>query len=323
MEASSAGRGRTPGGLNINGALNKLSLTHNITGGSGNNTTSQVDINGAVNSLFVGGSITGGGGNNTGTLSIFGLLKTTTIEGSVMGSSSGATKITNTGYIQADGIGTMVIDGSLTAGTPGPGGLDTSGAIRSTVAIGSITIGSLVGNAANPAIVSAVGKASLLGNATSDVAIGTIKVLGMSNFADILAGYSTDTSTSLLGAGVNADAQIGTVTIGGAVSGTNIIAGVGPGANGFGTAGSGMLSGIGVADLPTIVSKISKIVLSTGISPTSIGGDSYGISAQNIVSATIGGTKVALTTGADNDTFALGKDHQLPTAGGDAFLYEV
>jgi hypothetical protein len=317
------GSGADSGELNINGALNKLSITHNITGGSTTDSVSQIDINGALNSLFVGGSITGGGGDNTGTVSVFGLLKKTTIEGSVIGSSSGATKLTNTGYIQAAGIGTMVIDGSLTAGTPGPGGLDTSGAIRSTVSIGSITLGSLQGNAANPAIVSAVGKASLLGKATSDVAIGNIKVAGVSSFADILAGYSTDTSTSLLGAGVNADAQIGTVTIVGTVSGTNIIAGVGPGANGFGTAGSGMLSGIGVADLPTIVSKISKIVLGSGISPTASGSDSYGISAQDIVSASVGGTKVALTAGADNDTFALGKDHQLPAGSGDTFLYEV
>jgi len=269
--------------------------------------------------------MTGGSASFTGSIGINGLLKTASIGKNITGSDSGAMMLVNTGYLQADGIGKMTVGGALTAGTAGAGGLDTSGAIRSSVSIGSLTIGSLVGNATNPAIISAVGQARLIGNAKSDVAINTLKVTGNSAYADILAGYSPDTqnSTALLGTGVNADAQIGTVTIGGNFEATNIIAGVGQGTTGFGTAGSAALSGAGVADLPSIISKISKVIIEGTVIPTTNNSDSYGIAAQYIVSATISKTKLTLLAGPDNDTFANGKELQLPATTGDVFLYEV
>lgn len=316
------GSGASSGSININGAVSRLSLTHSLTGGSGTS-SGVISVNGALPSLLIGGSVTGGSADNTGTISAFGLLKTATIQGSVIGSSSGATKLTNTGYIQAAGIGSMTVGGALQAGTVGAGGIDTSGAIRSTASIGSITLGSILGNAANPAVISAVGTAALTGSPHSDLALGTVKVLGNATYANLLAGYNTDTSSSPLGTGVNADAQIGTVSIGGNLSGTNIIAGVAPGTGGFGTASSTALSGAGVADLPSLISKISKVVIAGSVIPTASNSDSFGIAAQYIASASVGGAKISLLSGPDNDTFAAGRQKQLPASTGDVFLYEV
>jgi hypothetical protein len=320
------GSGANSGSINVGGTLGSLTLTHGLTGGSGSS-SGMIEVNGALNFLTIGGSVTGGSADNTGTISVFGLLNSANIKGGITGSSSGATMLTNTGYVQASGIGAMVVGGALTAGTAGSGGLDTSGAIRSTAAIRSITVGSLVGNATNPAIISAVGQANLALNATSDVTIGTVTVKGAATYGDILAGYSTDTNngTDPLGTGVNADAQIGTVIIGGNLTATNIIAGVGPGTTGFGTAGSAALSGAGVTDLPSIISRISTIIITGSVTPTASTTDSFGIAAQYIVGATVSGKHLALAAGADNDTFAAAKDQRLPllNASGDVFLYEV
>jgi hypothetical protein len=323
------GSGEQSGSIFVDGLTGRVTLTQDLTGGSGTE-AGVIEINGALNSLVIGGNptggnVTGGTADNTGNILIFGLLRRAEIKGNLTGSSSGATMLTDTGYVQTNGIGVMTIGGALTAGTAGSGGLDTSGAVRSSVAIGSITVGSLEGNATNPAIISAVGPANLAATAKTDVAIGSVTVKAGATYGDILAGYNTDTQngTEPLGTGVNANAQIGTVTIDGDLMATNIIAGAGPGTTGFGTAGSGMLSGAGVADLPSIISKISRIVITGTVTPTASLTDSYGIAAQYIVNASVDGTKLALVAGADNDTFASGNEHVLGGANGDVAVYEV
>jgi len=321
------------GSISVSGSLGSISVAHDIDGGSGQN-TGILQVSGAINSLLVHGNLSGGTGNFSGNIFSAGALKSATIGGSIIGSSVDGATLVNTGYVQAGGIGTMVVGDALVSGTVSNKGLlDTSGSIRSTVSIGSLTIGAIEGNATNPAIISAVGLARLVGTATTDVAIGTLKVIGNStlkvganvSYADILAGYSTDTqnSTALLGTGVNADAQIGTIQINGNLLATNIVAGVGADTNGlFGTAGSSALSGKGVADLPSIISKISNIIVG-GVSE---GPDAaYGIAAQYVANATVGGVKVKLAPGADNDTFAKTAAHPLAGATGNTneILYEV
>jgi hypothetical protein len=329
------GSGASSGSISVDGSVGSLTIAHDLIGSSGSSSGS-VSINGGLNALAIDGTVglMGGSADNTGTISVLGPLRSANIHAGVTGSSSGAVKLTNTGYIQADSIGVMVLGGALTSGTAGSGGLDTSGAIRSTSSIGSITVGSIVGNATNPAIISAVGQASLSANATRDIAIGSITVKGpgigtgpVTSYADILAGYNTDTTdpgSTLLGTGVNADAQIGTVKINGDITATNIIAGVGPGATGFGTSGSAALSGTGVTDLPGIVSKISQIIITGKVVSTSNPADTFGIAAQYIVSASYDGTPLALVPGPDNDTFAHGVSAlPIPVGASDTFLYEV
>jgi hypothetical protein len=250
--------------------------------------------------------------------------------GNIQGSNnSGAAILTNTGYLQCNAINSLTVGGALTSGAnTGTGSLDTSGAIRSSTYITSLTLGNIAGHASNPAIISAVGQANVPYGATSDVAIGSLTVKSNAVWGDILAGYSTDTqnSTVLTGTGVNADAQIGAVTIGGSLTATNIVAGVGPGAGGyFGNATSAALSGAGVTDLPSIVSRISRIVVSGTVSGTGASTpDTFGIAAQYVVSASVDGTVLKLAAGADNDTFANGAEHALLNTGdGNTTLYEV
>jgi len=321
------GSGQYGGYISVSGALGKLTLAHDLTGGSGEY-TGYVEVGSNLSKLTIGGSVTGGTADSTGSLAIFGALGTGQINGSITGGNSGAALLSNTGYLEAGGITNLSVAGSLVAGTAGSGVLDTSGAIRSTAAIGSLTIGNLKGNATNPAIISAVGPANVTFGAASDVAIGKLTITGYSVYGDILAGYSADTqnSTALLGTGVNANAQIGTVTIGGNLTATNIIAGVGAGTNGFfGNAGSAALTGSGVSDLPSIVSKISRIIIGGVVTaPTVSTTDTFGIAAQQIVSASVHGTPLHLTAGPDNDTFANDADQPLLTGGnGDVTLYEV
>jgi hypothetical protein len=326
------GAGSGSGSISADGNIGKLLVNESITGGSGTS-SGTIAVHGTLGNLQINGSLTGGTADNTGTISVFGALTTTKIGGGITGSSSGATMLTNTGYIQANSISSMTVTGALTAGTAGTGGLDTSGAIRSVTTIGNITVGTLVGNSTNPAIISAVGVANLSAAATSDVAIRSITIKGpaattngpVASYADILAGYSTDTSNGAnpLGTGVSADAQIGTVNIQGNITATNIVAGVAAGTNGFfGNSTSAAISGFTIIDMPHVISKISKIIVTGTATPLSSGTDTFGIAAQYITSASVDGSAIALKAGASNDTFAAFADHLLGT-GGDTFLYEV
>lgn len=309
------------GNLSFQSTVKSLSIGNNFIGGSADH-AGQIAIRGATGSISVGGNITGGTGNFSAEISLSDALKNLTVVGNFTGGSSGALSLTNSGYVQALTLGTVKIGGVLTSGTPGAGIQDSCGAIRADQTIGTVSIGAIAGNAGASAIISAAGVANLTAKSKTDVAIGKISVTGDCTYADFLAGYSADTTPSnVLGTGVSADAQIGTVTIGGNLIGTNIVAGVST-AN-LGTSASALLSGAGVTNLPAIVSKISSIIVKGTVAPTAPGSDAFGIAAQYVAAASVGGVKVALLAGAENDTFAASHDLQLPAATGDVFLYEV
>jgi hypothetical protein len=323
------GAGSKSGLIMVAGPVGKMTLTHGVTGGAGEN-SGEIEVNGTLSSLTIGGNVVGSTGSSSGLISIFGSLKSGLIKGNVQGgNNTTATTLVNSGYIQADTYGTLTVTGDLISGEmDGTGTLDTCGAIRATTSIGTLTLGGIVGNAKNPAIISAPGLTDLPASAKTDVAINTLTVTGNVSYGDILAGYSTNTQTStvLLGTGVNANAQIGTVTIEGNYTATNIIAGVGAGTGGFfGNSASLAMTGAGVTDLPSIYSKISKIVITGQVIPTVSTADSYGIAAQYIVSANVTQDQLGLRPGADNDTFAFSDEKTLPVSSGtpDVFLYEV
>src|SRR5207302_4225839 len=73
------------------------------------------------------------------------------------------------------------------------------------------------GGGLTPVVISARGQSVPRG--ISDVAIGSINILGRVVFANILAGYDTSLTP------VNADAQIGSVKIGGNWTASNVVAG--------------------------------------------------------------------------------------------------
>jgi hypothetical protein len=130
--------------------------------------------------------------------------------------------------------------------------------------------------------------------ATTDVAIKSVTVNGRVEFARILAGYTFDLSP------VNADAQIGSVTVGGDWIASSIAAGVVDGGNGFGNSLDAKISDAN--DAPNVVSKISSIVIKGQALGTSGGTDSFGFVAEQLGKFSVGGTLVVLTPGAHNDT---------------------
>jgi hypothetical protein len=144
---------------------------------------------------------------------------------------------------------------------------------------------------------------------TTDVAIRTISILGHVNFADILAGYDS------MGAPVNADAQIGSVKIGGNWIASNLVAGAMNSAStntSFGNTNDAVISG-GSA---RITSKISSISIGGFLEGSSGSGLHFGFVAEQISSMKIGGTAIPLQAGAHNDNRNIGST-------GDTTIHEV
>jgi hypothetical protein len=188
--------------------------------------------------------------------------------------------------------------------------LTNCGEIRATFTIGPITVGNLVGNSKNPVVISARGPQT---PTNPDVAITSITVGSLVNnkpvpgnvsFTDILAGYNP------AGAGVNAAASIGPVTVYGNWTSSNLVAGVAPGPDGvFGTVDDAVL---GTTDAPSQISQIGPIIISGTVSGIST--SHFGFVAQSIASLTIGGkvisfhagTPVSLGATAQTTVYALG-----------------
>jgi hypothetical protein len=147
-------------------------------------------------------------------------------------------------------------------------------------------------------VIGAVGQSNF--TSTTDLAIGSIRVHGSVEHANLLAGYSFD-----LGGtgphGNNADAQIGLVSVGGDWIASNLVAGVSAGADGlFGTADDAKLSGAGVKDLGSTVSRIGQVIIGGQVRGTANAGDHFGIVAEAIGSMTVGGASVALSPQANS-----------------------
>jgi hypothetical protein len=175
------------------------------------------------------------------------------------------------------------------------GGSVLGGGIRAGQALGSVRIrGNLVGTSASPVLITAVGQA---GATTTDVAIGRLTVIGRVEHARILAGYN------LIGTAVNADAQIGAVTVGGDWVTSDIAAGATDGLDDeFGTDDDAMIGG-GSAD---INSRIGSITIWGQALGDVSGGDYFGWVAQAIGAVSIGGTMIPLTVGPGNDQVDIG-----------------
>jgi hypothetical protein len=220
------------------------------------------------------------------------------ITGNLQGAGTSAGRpLIDSGFIFGTRITSVSIKGSVISGTiTGVGKLTNSGAIRATYDIGSISVGNLVGNQANPVVISARGQnpATLASGTTTDVAIGPINVTGNVSFANILAGYSPT------GQGINAAAQIGTVTVGGNWTASNLVAGAGAGPDGqFGTADDVVLAS---SDAPHAISQIGAIIIKGAVQGNaSSAAAMYGFVARNVTSLKVGNKVFQLNTGPDND----------------------
>lgn len=281
-------------------------------------TTGVVQITGAVAKLTVGGSVVGTSFNSTGFIAVD-HAKSIVIGGSIHGGDGLAGVTTGSGIIFCKRADSIIVRGSVVSGLEIGGALDLSGVIAGDDYLGKVTVfGSLIGNATNPVVVSAVG--SPTAGPPGEVAIASLVVKGRVEHANVLAGFD------LSGAAANADGSIGSITVGGDWIASSCSAGVFPGVDAMFGDGSDAL-GFLLND-PALTARIGRIVIKGQVLGTeAIDAERFGFVAQQIGSFTAGGVKLALTAGAGNDTFALGGARAfgatLGTAVGDGFDVHV
>jgi hypothetical protein len=286
------GSGVRSGGIESAEKMGPVKITGNVIGGGGDN--SGAVFAGALPSVSIGGDVQGGAGDFSGRITSFEAIGSLKITGNVIGGSASAGNLVQSGYIQGKRIGTLTIGGALIAGTDNTAGnFVGNGAIQVLDDIGSLTIGNIIGNATNPALISARGKAV---QTTTDLAIGKLTVKGRVEFAQILAGFD------LAGAGVNADAQIGPVTVGGDWIASSLVAGADATNGKFGDGDDAKIAGGNAA----IVSKIVSLTIGGQALGTVGGTDHFGIVAESVGLVKVRGTLIPTTAGNGNDDIAVG-----------------
>jgi hypothetical protein len=221
--------------------------------------------------------------------------------------------------IHSLGVGGSVLGGTISSATGSLGsvkigGSFINGAIIAGTNIGTIVIkGSLVGSAGAPARIYALG---LVGDPVKhNVAIKSIKILGRVEQTWILAGVNTG------GAGLNGNAQIGTVSVGGDWIASNLVSGCTTTDGTFGDANDAAIAG-------GTMSRIAKIVIKGQVYGEVGTTHTFGFFAESIGSFKSGVVAFHLKSGARNDGFgnghALAVGNSITTGGAFAVhVYEV
>jgi hypothetical protein len=281
------------------GDIGLVTIGGNLTGGDAEFSGSLFAF-GKMAGVKVGGSLLGGTGNQSGLIFSFGEIGNVSIGGDLVGgSASGTAALSESGFIRAKRIANLTIGGSLIAGTNNTTGTYfNNGAVRVADDLGTVLIkGSIIGSVTNPVKITARGK--LAPTATSDLAIGRLTVLGRVEFGLIVTGIAPD------GAVLNADAQIGAVSVGGDWIASSLAAGA-VGVNGF-FGDNDDLKIAGVKDVATISSKITSLTIGGQVMGNLLSGtDHFGIVAEQVGVIKIGGTLIPTTLGINNDDFFLG-----------------
>jgi hypothetical protein len=301
------GAGLRSGAITTGQAMGAVKIKGDLRGGPGTNSGTVAAS--VLASVTLGGSLVGGSNDSTDFVSGNGQISASAasqgigfvrIVGDIVGGSlSGDGDLLNSGTIgAAAGIGRLFVGGSIIAGTDnGNGVLTRSGAINAGF-FGAITVkGSLVGNATHRLFLSTTGE--IIFEPISGPAIRKLTVGGQVEQTDIFAGYSSSK------VGVNADAQIGKVTVGGDWIASNLVAGVDDVNGKFGDGDDAKLSGGIVDDAPGVVSRIASILIKGQAlgTPSMVNAtDHFGFVAQQIGSFKVGATKFSFTAGAGNDT---------------------
>lgn len=316
--------------LNIVGNLRSLTVGGSLLGGVAAN-GGEIFTTGNILSLKIGKSVLGGLNLNSGLIQSGGMIKTAKIGGSIIGgvgNSSGQLLMTsdsssisvrgdiigNAGLFAASidstngRIGKVAVTGSIVSGQN-----TDSGSIRAAGDIGVLSVkGNLIGDADNSVVISAA--AVKAPTVTKNIAFKTVSIGGRVAFANILAGYDTDLDA------VNAHAQIGTVSVRGDWTASNLIAGaVGNNSGEIDDFGTNSDAAIPNSIAGSVISKIASVQIRGAISGT--GGDStdnYGFVAQEIGKFRHGNTKLVLNKGFGNDAVKLAQ-----TTGADVVLHEL
>ncbi|MGB8167133.1 MAG: Calx-beta domain-containing protein [Chthoniobacteraceae bacterium] len=216
-----------------------------------------------------------------------GNLGTATIGGSISGSAA-------TGFSVGGNIGVLKIGGDVRT---------TGGAVEiaSSGVIGSLTIGgSVAGALTNPIVITPLGT-NAAAKGPVDVVLKSLAIGHSAEFLLVRAG----------GAGAqNADASIGVITVGGDWLSSSVVAGVNL-VDGF-AGNSDDVKATSIRDVPTLRSTIGSFtVKGQALGTTSLTTDMYGVVAERIGTAKVGGRTFAFTNGAAPEAF-----FAAPTLGG-------
>lgn len=316
--------------LNVVGNIKNLTVGGSLLGGVAAN-GGEIFATGNILNLKIGKSVLGGLNLNSGLIQSGGMIKTAKIGGSIIGgvgNSSGQLLMTsdsNSISVRGDLIGNsglfaasidstngrinkISINGSIVSGQN-----TDSGSIRVAGDIGVLNVkGNLIGDSDNSVFITAA--AVKAPGATKNIAFKTVNIGGRVAFANILGGYDTDLDA------VNAHAQIGTVSVRGDWTGSNLIAGaVGNNSGEIDDFGTNSDAPIPNSIAGNVISKIASVQIRGAISGTGgVNTDNYGFVAQEIGKFRHGNTKLVLNKGAGNDAVKLAQ-----TTGTDVVLHEL
>ena len=333
-------------GFIFGAAIGPVTIGRNVVGGDGGHTGAIYGVN-RLGAVSIGGSLFGGGGANSGTITTSGALASIVIGGNVVGGSQA-----HTGTIEAaTSIGPVRIGGSLIGGSA-----SSSGAIISDGNIGAVAIrGDIVGGGTDNTILETGEIRSVTGSIAS-VRIGGSAVSGFGAFNGCLLAEKNLGPVTIAGdidsygdaffliraGGLRTGNAIASVTVGGSVHSTMILAGytgsntasngnasIGPVKVGGNWAGSSIAAGVENPLLflfgdasdsriagGTVTSRIASITIGGFIRGSTGGTDHYGFVAQQIGLLTVAGNVIPLTAAAHTDNRLIG-----PT--GDFRIHEV
>ena len=275
-------------GVEVNDALGAASITGSIVGA-----TVRAD---SIASLTLGGSLVGLNFGSSGEIE----ARTGSI---------GSLKITGDLRESSTGAGGRVLVPAGNLGSFSLGGSVFGGAISVAGDIGAMTVGGSLRNADITA------GALSSPTAGADLVLKSLAVKGSVENSRIFAGYSAGFSA------LNADAQIGAVTVGGDWIASDLVAGVQANGGGFGNADDGKIVG-GINDA-NLHSKIASLVIKGQALGTAAAGDHFGIVAQEIGSVKVGAITYPLTKLPFNDDLDANDPLLLIGATNDFRVHEV
>ncbi len=303
------------GGVNVPDSIGKFTVTGSVVG-------SDIRAGTTIKSLTIGGSLTRGLDGDGGAYAD--TLGTILIGGDVVG-----------GYLiaSAGAISSITINGSiLPAAAASFSAFIAAATILNSLTIKGSVMGLENGTASTPMVVLAGGNGgpifagSLAGDGKTDLAIKSISIGGDVFLANILAGYDLSNDFAIRVAS-DRHAQIGSISIAGNWTASNIVAGAMNTASNnanFGDANDASIrargaTDISAADTSSTLSSIASIKIGGTVAGTPDGDNStdhFGFVAQQIGALSVNGVGIALTPGPSNDNIPLGTT-------GDFNLHEV
>jgi hypothetical protein len=303
------GSGSETGAIFTSGRIGNVFLRGNLIGGAGEG-SGRIESFTGIGNVLIGHNVIGGTGSSSGAIFCGGDIGNIRVNGDLIGGrAAGFGSLEKSGAIISDGrINSVTLAGSLVAGSES--GLlvlaSRCGAIIAGDDIGPVKIaGSIVGSATNPALIIAKGQ-HVKPTSGFDTAIASLSVKGDVRFAQILAGFDSDRVPA------NADAAIGTVTIGHDWAASSLVAG----AQDTGALGFGVGDTLQTAGDTALIARIASITIKGSATGSFYPGDCFGFVAEQIDKLVFAGRTIPLTAGPGND-------HVLAPSIDDVHLLEV